>query len=79
MVERIKTTKQAAHGPHRSPEKTVQIDNIYDYIITLIKRRRKPLLISWEFIGSSFEQLESPSPKDALGWNWPSGFGEEDI
>ena len=42
--------------------------NIYDYIITLIKRRRKKTLLTlWEFIGSSFEnKLESPSRKDAL-------------
>ena len=33
--------KQEAHGPHRSPEKTVQINNAYDYIIMLIKRRKK--------------------------------------
>ena len=30
--------------------------NTYDYIITLIKRRKKTLLTSWEFIGSSFDQ-----------------------
>ena len=29
--------KQEAHGPHRSPEKTVQIN----YIITLIKKEEK--------------------------------------
>ena len=40
------TKKQEAHGPHRSPEKTVQINNTYDYIITLIKRRKKTLLTS---------------------------------
>ena len=32
----------------------------YDYIITLIKRRKKTLLTSWEFIGSSFEQTWFP-------------------
>ena len=32
--------------------------NIHNYIITLIKR--KPLLIYWEFIGSSFEQTWIP-------------------
>ena len=31
------TGKQEAHGPHRSPEKTVQIN----YIITLIKKEEK--------------------------------------
>ena len=33
--------------------------NTYD-IITLIKRRKKTLLTSWEFIGSSFEQTWIP-------------------
>ena len=32
-----KTKTQEAHGPHRSPEKTVQIN----YIITLIKKEEK--------------------------------------
>ena len=48
--------EQEAHGPHRSPEKTVQIKNTYDYIITLIKRRKKTLLLLGELIGSSFEE-----------------------
>ena len=30
--------------------------NTYDYIITLFKRRKKPLLSLWELNGSSFEQ-----------------------
>ena len=35
--------KQEAHGQHRLPEKkTVQINkHVYDYIITLIERRKK--------------------------------------
>ena len=37
--------KQEAHGPHCSPEKQFKSINTYDYIITLIKRRKKnPLL-----------------------------------
>ena len=35
--EKEKKEKQKAHGPHRSPEKTVQIN----YIITLIKKEEK--------------------------------------
>ena len=37
--------------------------NTYDYITTFIKG--KPLLTYCEFIGSSFNKLESPSSKDA--------------
>ena len=44
--------KEEAHRPHRSPDKTVQINKYikciksitYDNIITLIKRRKKTLL-----------------------------------
>ena len=74
-------SKQEAHGPHRSSEKTVQI-NKHIYIITLIKRRKITLLTLWEFIVFSFEEIESPSPKDALcqdwlklaQWLWRRGF-----
>ena len=38
------------------PRKQFKSINTYDYIITLIKRRKKTLLILGEFIGSSFEQ-----------------------
>ena len=34
--------------------------NTYDYIITLIRRRKKPFLTLWEFIGSSFEETWIP-------------------
>ena len=37
--------------------------NTYDYIITLIKRRKKPLLSLWELNGSSFEQNWIPFTK----------------
>ena len=33
-----KQKEQEAHGPHRSPEKLVQINKHKDYIITLIRR-----------------------------------------
>ena len=36
--------------------------NTYDYIITVIKRRKKTLLILVLYL----KKLESPSPKDAL-------------
>ena len=34
--------------------------NTYDYIITLIKRRKNPSFTLWEFDGSSFEQIWIP-------------------
>ena len=44
--------------------------NTNDYIITLIKRIKKTLLTLKQFIVFSFEELESPSPKDALCQDW---------
>lgn len=37
-------TKQEAHGPNRSPEISVQLNILIDYIITLIKRKQKPII-----------------------------------
>ena len=55
--------------------------NTYDYIITLIKRRRKKTLLTlWDFIGSSFEEtwiLFTQGCQDCLKlaqWFWRRGF-----
>ena len=55
--------KQEAHGPHRSPEKAVQINkhiwlNIYNNINK--EKQKKTLLTLWEFIFSSFEETWIP-------------------
>ena len=53
-----KKKKQEAHGPHRSPEKTVQIiKQIWLYHNADSENKEKNL---WEFIGSSFEQTWNP-------------------
>ena len=57
-IENVKKfSTQEAHGPHRSPEETVQFKSIntYDYIMTLIKRRKNKNIINfmriyWFFI-----------------------------
>ena len=48
-------------GPHRSPQKPVQINIDYD-IISLIKRRKYPLFSLWKLKGycSSFDQTWIP-------------------
>ena len=51
-------TKQEAHGPHRSPEKLT-----HDYIITLIKRRKKKLYE--KLLVLHLKKHESLSSKDA--------------
>ena len=74
--------KQEAHGPHRSPEKTVQI-NKHDYIITLIKRRKKNIInfmrIYWFFIWRNLNPLHPKMLCAKIVWNWLSGSGEEDF
>ena len=53
-----KEKEQEAHGPHRSPEKTVQImKQIWLYHNVDSENKEKTL---WEFIGSSFEQTWIP-------------------
>ena len=42
--------------------------NKYDYIITLIKRRKKKLYV--KFLVLHLKKFESPSPKDALCQVW---------
>ena len=39
LREKILNSNLEANGPHRLPEKPVQI-NTYDYIISLIRRRK---------------------------------------
>ena len=61
--------KQEAHGPYRSPEKTVQKSlNKYDNIKTLIQRIKKKLYENLWVL--HLNKLESPSPKDALCQVW---------
>ena len=64
----MSAVQQEAHGPHRSPEKTVQIINKYDYNITLFQRIKKKLYEN--LLVLHLNKLESPSPKDALCQDW---------
>ena len=67
--------KQEAHGPHRSPEKTVQINIHIWYIITLIERRKKILT----YVNLLFFHL-NPHPRmlcAKISWNWLSCSGEQ--
>ena len=60
--------KQEAHGPHRSPKKTVPI-NKHMIIIMLINRRIFFYFMRMEWF-SILNKLESPSPKDAFLQVW---------
>ena len=56
--------------------------NTYDYIITLIKRRKKIInlmRIYWFFIGTNLNALHPRMHCAKFGCNWPSGSGEEDV
>ena len=56
--------------------------NTYDYIITLIKRRKKTIInfmrIYFFFIWINLNPLHPRMLCAKFGWNWPSGSGEED-
>ena len=57
--------------------------NTYDYIITLIKRRRKNIIdfriIYWFFICRNLNPLHPRMLCAKFGWNWLSGSGEDDF
>ena len=61
--------EQEAHGPHCSPEKTVQI-NKHMIIIMLLKRRKTDNLLYEKWIVLHLNKLESPSSKGALCQVW---------
>ena len=64
----IKNKRPMGHIAHlRKQFKSI---NTIDYIITLIKRRKKTLLSLWELNGSSLNKIESHSPKHALCQVW---------
>ena len=58
------------------PRKQFKLINTYDYIITLIKRRKKNInfMITYCFFHLN---LHPRMLCDKIGWNWLSGFGEE--
>ena len=55
--------------------------NTYDYIITLIKRRKKPIInfirIYFFFIWRNLNLLHPKMLCAEIGWNWLSGSGED--
>ena len=57
--------------------------NTYDYIITLIKIRKKPKInfmrIYWFFIWTNLNPLHPRMLCAKFGWNWPSVSREEDF
>ena len=60
--------KQEAHGPHRSPKKTVPIDK--HMIIVMLINRRIFFLLYENGMVLNLNKLESPSPKDAFLQVW---------
>ena len=71
--------KQEAHGPHRSPEKTVQIKkHLREYHNWLGEGKTHYLFENW--MVPNLNRLESPSPNVLcvkFGWNWHSDSWEE--
>ena len=58
--------------------------NTYDYIMTLIKRRKNKNIINfmriyWFFIWTNLNLLHPRMSCAKFGWNWLNGSGEEDF
>ena len=68
----------------RKQFKSIIIKSINYFIIMLIKRRKKPLLTLWQFIGFSFEQTWIPFIQECFvpswlklaQWFWRRGLNE---
>ena len=74
--------KQEVHGPHRSPEKTAQINKHIWLSKCWLSEEKTHYLLYEKWMVLHMNKLESPLPKDALCqvcWNWPSGSREEDF
>ena len=74
--------KQEVHGPHRSPEKTVQINKHIWLYHNVDEEKKKTLLTLWDLLVPQLNKLESPSSKSVLcqvwlkltRWFWRRGF-----
>ena len=68
MITIVVCFRQVAHGSHRSPEKTVQINKH----IWLSWRwlREKKLSLLWNKMSLHLNKLECPSPKISLFQDW---------
>ena len=70
LDEKLQTNNQRPMDHIAHLRKPFKLINTYDNIITLIKRRKNPLLSLWESNGSSLNKIKSHLPKDALCQVW---------
>ena len=79
----ILRVKQEAHGPHRSPEKTVQINKLIWLYNNINKEKKKNIInfmrIYFFFIWKNLNPLHPRLICAEIGWNWLIGSGEEDF
>ena len=72
--------KQEAHGPHRSPEKTVQINKHIWLYHNVDKEKKKKIInfmrIYWFFIWRNLNPLHPKMLCAKIDWNWPCGSGK---
>ena len=72
-----------AHGPHRSPEKPVQINKHIWLYHNIDQEKKIPIIsfvrIEWFFIWTNLFPLHPRMLGAKFGWNWLSGSGEEDF
>ena len=80
-AEIYKNKRPMGHIAHL--RKQFKLINTHDYIITLIKRRKKNITklmrIYWFFIWRNLNPLHPRMLLAKFGWNWPGGSGEEDF
>ena len=71
-----------AHGPHRSPEETVQINTYIWLYHNVDSEKKKPIIyfmrIYWFIVWTNLNPLHPRMLCAKFGWNWPRGSGEED-
>ena len=85
MISSNLKLEQEVHGPRRSPAK--QFQTINTFAQSLLKHNNDYekknhicfLRIKWSFICKNLRPRQSGMLCAKCGWNWHSGFGEEDF
>ena len=74
---KVNNNRSMGHIAHL--RKQIKLINTYDYIITVIKRRKKHTYYeNVFFIWRNLNPLKARMFFAKFGWNWPKGSAEED-
>mgnify|MGYP003686606297 CR=1 FL=1 len=74
----VQDDKQEVHGPHRSPEKTVQI-NKHIRLYHNVDQEKKKNIITFMRNYTNLNPLHPRMLCAMFGWNWPSVSGEKEF